>query len=32
MKKVSVLPINRDLEDEVEKGFNMLTINGKWKE
>jgi hypothetical protein len=27
MKKVSVLSINRDLEDEVEKGLNMLTIN-----
>jgi len=27
MKKVSVLSINRDLEDEVEKGLDMLTIN-----
>ncbi|NEW60539.1 hypothetical protein GSY74_04520, partial [Sulfurovum sp. bin170] len=26
MKKVSVLSINRDLEDEVEKGINMLAI------
>ena len=27
MKKVSVLSINRDLEDEVKKGLNMLTVN-----
>ena len=27
MKKVNVLSINRDLEDEVEKGLDMLTVN-----